>query len=805
MLRGIQQHRRHHMVLRQAATIRGAGQTHPLQNPPHSCSLWTQSTISLGLRRLNPEAHADLQRLLQHGQLENAMAFLSSLRGQGLYPAPGLVDHFTRLCVHSRRREVAWGMLRQEGIPAHVATYKTLLESYARSLPPSQDKITGSPQSQQQRQQQQQLPQAFRLLEEMKTLHHVRPDAACYLVVLQGCAEAGEWQEAMRLRKELLSSLATPSEMEVTEEAATMARKKSLALLLQALARDGQLAKALNLLQDHSEIGNADMNAVAALLEGGMAREGGMEEALGVITSLRNTPWWLRQKQDLQQQHQEQDRQQQIRGKAEGRVEEAFLLALLQACKRLGLWQEAQRILRTSPLSSSTPTTTPPTVYYSLAIGACGRASPPQPQAALDLFHSMRHPPDAITYLELLRTCSAGQRGNDAVALLLRPSISPPPPTSFLHDLRSYHGAMRVCLQTKEYPTVLRLWASLRVKGGGEGGLAPSDVTCNYLVRACLNSGRWKEALRALEQRGVLRAVAGEGGRGGVREEGRGGTSDFTDASLSEGRAESGAVGLDIEGVEDTYDAVLSNQHCNITTTTGGSSTSTSTSHHRRHPNGPILLRELYSVALTAYERDRDWSRFLHTLQALARHLGSGLREVDEDEDGGEEEDSRLTRTCNRAVTCAVRERKWEAAVSLHKGMQQTGLRVRPDLMAYNATMKGTSPTLYHSPPLPPSSCTLGTPTLLPYNSPIRAGQTRGGPVSPRRNGGKKRPGPGRNVVLDHDSRVWEGRGMEAGLGAAACHGSETFYQCCAREGERKGEGRGGRRGGRRGLGRGRE
>ncbi len=71
-------------------------------------------------------------------------------------------------------------------------------------------------------------------------------------------------------------------------------------------------------------------------------------------------------------------------------------------------------------------------------------------------------------------------------------------------------------------------------------------------------------------------------------------------------------------------------------------------------------------------------------------------------EDEVEEEDTRLTRTCNRAVTCAVRERKWEVAIALHKGMQQAGLRVRPDLMAYNATMKGTSTALPPSlPPLP--------------------------------------------------------------------------------------------------------
>ena len=705
MLRSIQQHRHNnHAILRQAATTRGAGPTHPLQHPPHSCSLWTQSTLSLGLRRLDPEAHADLQRLLQHGQLESAMARLSSLRGQGLYPAPGLVDHFTRLCVNSRRREVAWGMLRQEGIPAHVATYKTLLESYARPLPPSQEKVAGS--LQQQQQQQQQLPQAFRLLEEMKTLHHVRPDAACYLVVLQGCAKTGEWQEAMRLRKELLSSLATSSEMEGTDEAAAaaaaVARKKSLALLLQALARDGQLAKALNLLQDHAEIGNSDMNAVAALLEGGMAREGGMEEALGIVTSLRNTPWWLRQEQDLQHQHQHQNQKQQMGGKTEGGMEEAFTLALLQACKRLGLWQEAQHILRTSPLSSSiTTTTTSPTVYYSLAIGACGRASPPQPQAALDLFHSMGHPPDAITYLELLRTCSAGQRGNDAVALLLRPSLPSPLPSSFQCDLRSYHGAMRVCLQTKEYSTVLRLWASLRAKGGREGGLAPSDVTCNYLVRACLNSGRWREALRALEQSGVLGSVAGVGGMGGGKE----GRSGFTGPSFLEGRTVTGAAGLDIEGDEDEDDAMLHHHHYSTTTTITGSSSSSSSSssHQRRRPNGPILLRELYLVALTAYERESDWPRFLHTLHALARHLGGPQ---DEDEDGGEdeveEEDTRLTRTCNRAVTCAVRERKWEVAIALHKGMQQAGLRVRPDLMAYNATMKGTFTALPPSlPPLP--------------------------------------------------------------------------------------------------------
>jgi pentatricopeptide repeat protein len=115
-------------------------------------------------------------------------------------------------------------------------------------------------------------------------------------------------------------------------------------------------------------------------------------------------------------------------------------------------------------------------------------------------------------------------------------------------------------------------------------------------------------------------------------------------------------------------------------------------------------------VALTAYERDSDWPRFLHTLQALARHLGGPDNEDEgehrrEEEVEEEEEDSRLARTCNRAVTCAVRERRWEAAVALHRGMQQAGLRVRPDLMAYNATMKGTS----HRPPSFPPPCNRST------------------------------------------------------------------------------------------------
>ena len=89
---------------------------------------------------------------------------------------------------------------------------------------------------------------------------------------------------------------------------------------------------------------------------------------------------------------------------------------------------------------------------------------------------------------------------------------------------------------------------------------------------------------------------------------------------------------------------------------------------------GPELLREVYLVGVTAHERAGDWAGLLSVLRDMARALPppqrrgrAGRLGIDPDEryaggggGGGSEADVRLARTCNRAVTYAVRERRWE-------------------------------------------------------------------------------------------------------------------------------------------------
>jgi pentatricopeptide repeat protein len=515
--------------------------------------------------------------------------------------------------------------------------------------------------------------QALRLFEEMQVLHHVSPDAACYLLVLHGCAEAGEWREAWRLRTDLLarsanSALGEERELSGASEASAETRdagRRSLPPVLYALGRDGQIPKALALLQSEAEAEHVDANAVAALLEGVMARSEGMGEALEVARSLEGSGGGLAGEGAS-------------RGVGEGKVRswgKDMLLALLRSCRQVGLWEDAGSLL-SDPAFRLAPPPGPPALPYTLAVGACAQASPPQPGAAQDLVESMGPVPDANTYLELLRAFWKAGRGLEGVSFLLEPARlgrtdlamdAPSFPTylppAFPRDLRSYHGAMHVSLLLKEYATVLRLWAACVARG-----LTPNAITRDYVIQACLSSGRWKDALRAVEESDIGRKEGRVGARqkGWVVEEGK--------AAGTEGGREGGKE----EGLAGWREGLRDQEWQEF-----------------RPGRGPSLLRELYLVALTAFERDKDWSQVHRTLQALARH-GEG-------EGGGEGTPGfngvaggRLARLCNRAVTSAARDNRWEAAVAIHGVMQGPGLRVDPDVITYNAVMRALSETDRH-------------------------------------------------------------------------------------------------------------
>lgn len=631
--------------------------------------LWTEATAAQGLRRLEttePALRQDLEAALAEGKADAALELVLGLRAQGLYPSVAAVDRLLRLLLQQGQADRAYLLCRREGIPVHPGSYRTVLEALCSSSgndsgsgDPSTAAVTAASSSSAPSKR---LTQALTLLEEMRTwaAGGTAPGPGHYLAVLGGCAEAGDWREALRLRREMedvgLMRIGKGKGGKEQEYEDDDVEARARGLVLRALARDGQGAKALRLLEE--EVGNSDSGAfalgLAAVVEGTALRDGALDGArqlAGEVIKSSSSP---------------------------AALDAAVRLALLGACKRLGLWEEALALLQPEVPSGPAPLLTPG--HAALALGACGAATPPQPGAALALFKDMVGggggggclgvQPDAVAYLELLEACGRGGRGGEAVALLLKAppppsSLSPPPaptaaaagnesddtlPPPYDADLRAYHGAMRASLRAKDHMAVLRLWAALRARG-----VPPARATRNYLLRAGLNSGRWKEALAALEEEAAGAAGAAGGVQGVGEEEGEGGmllSSEAEDAGLANDNDNGGGGG----GV------------------------------FWRLQAEPALLREVFLVGVTAHEREGNWGGLLMVLQDMGRALAppppprapSGDEGAADDVIGvvgerprsadGERPppsaviavDPRLARTCNRAVTSAVRERRWE-------------------------------------------------------------------------------------------------------------------------------------------------
>ncbi len=615
-----------------------------------------------------------LEAALAESKPEAALELLLGLRAQGLYPSVHALDQVIRLLLQLEQVDRAYLLARREGIPLHAGSYRLVLEALCSSN--GNDAAAGGTPPSSSSSASRRLVQAMIVLEEMRSRAvGVAPGPNHYLAVLGGCAEVGDWREALRLRREMME--------EAGEQAPPDVHIKARGLVLKALARDGQGAKALRLLEEETPRKGAAAAeqfaaGLAAVVEGTALRDGGLDGARRLATEAAKTP-----------------------GGASPAIDAAVALALLSACKRLGLWEEALALLKEGAPASGTPLTP---VHAALALGACGTATPPQPAAALALFRSMGREggllgvqPDAVAYLELLEACwRGGGRGGEAVALLLGSRQQPPSPasSSYYDDLRAYHGAMRASLRARDHGAVLRLWTALRSRG-----LKPATATRNYLLRAGLNSGRWKEALAALEE------------EAGEEEE----EEEEEDGSEMEGEGEE-------EGPLPPPEAE------GPVSGAGGGGV------FWRLRAEPALLREMFLVGVTAHERAGDWGGVLAVLQDMARALAPSAARVPTSEapGGGQQQqqqqqqqpsssfvmavDPRLARTCNRAVTSAVRERRWEQvrwanssvvvrghniipmptpkqtnpinpqAVALHAAMAALG--VPADLMARNAAMK---------------------------------------------------------------------------------------------------------------------
>lgn len=63
-----------------------------------------------------------------------------------------------------------------------------------------------------------------------------------------------------------------------------------------------------------------------------------------------------------------------------------------------------------------------------------------------------------------------------------------------LYSTQIYNAAMLACLRARSFDSVLHLWHTLQHRG-----LEARETTCSYVIRACLHSGRWQEALKVVQ------------------------------------------------------------------------------------------------------------------------------------------------------------------------------------------------------------------------------------------------------------------------------------------------------------------
>lgn len=287
-------------------------------------------------------------------QVDGAVEVILGMRGSGYYPGVGAVDRLTRLCLEEDRWEEVMSVLTREGIPVHEGTYRYVLETTA---------VQG------------QVPYALAILEEMKHAG-LKVDQNAYILALRACAEAGEWQEAMRLERDRRQKLGKGGGGGGGSTASPQA------LILKALVRGNQVSKAIALLEEEG-IGGGEVDAspwIIALMEGCLPHPSSLfpdqgkgaavlSEALSTLDRLRGNEWWTKE------------------------MEASAMIPILVLCKKMGLWKEARDLLiavqqqsaggesasslikSKSLLPSSSALRA---VHYSLAIGACGMATPPQ-------------------------------------------------------------------------------------------------------------------------------------------------------------------------------------------------------------------------------------------------------------------------------------------------------------------------------------------------------------------------------------------------------------------------------------------